>query len=82
MARYLVETNYHDDITCRHAVTSAGRRTPEVAIMAAFVTLDPTSRCLWILVSPSEQHVRRWAAETGLVMRGCTGIVVLELGVD
>ena len=81
MARYLVETNYRDDSTCRSAVTAAARRTPEVAVAAAFVTLEPTSRCVWILVSPSEQHVSHWAEAVGLTVARCTSVVVLDIGV-
>ena len=57
------------------------REAPEVAVTAAFVTLEPTSRCVWILVSPSEQHVSHWAVAVGLALVRCTSIVVLDIGV-
>jgi hypothetical protein len=76
MARYLVETNYTDDVG-RRGITPAAPRTPEIAVVAAFVTIEPTARCAWILLSPSEQHIRHWASDAGLTVLRCTPIVIL-----
>jgi hypothetical protein len=67
MPRYLLELDGVDDAARKRANALASERFPEIELEHAYV-LDGASGVteVWVCRAPSEAHVRRWVAATGL----------------